>query len=283
MKKRLLAVAMTGALCASMVVPAMAQTAGGAHVKAEGTDVWAGITLKDPDVKVSVSVPTLFAFVVNGGVDGETTAVTSEITDPTGDKDVLLPNLKVEVETPSTGGLANGVYKLVTVGDSVFHMTNLSTMAAEAGSDTAVDGREGLAVDVVGYIANEGSDEERNYWTHVADAEAVQGETAGFKQYTLEVNGEKFSTVRSDGSFAMANAVALAAPDLSVGGVDPDTLYAESGTEQEVEFNVYVGGQKGQYNQVEESAKVGTITWEIHTLLQEGAETAPNNDYLSGE
>lgn len=276
MKKKILSAVLTGAMCASMVIPAMANTAGGAVPTLDGTEVWAGITLDDPDAKIKVEVPTLFAFVVNGSVDaGATGAVESAITNPGGTADILLPNIKVKVDGPSTGAGGNGTYHLETVASGNWKFVNYSTKAG-----TQVDGRDGLEVKIAGSIKNEGTEASRNYWTHVADEALYRGDTSGFKKYTLEVNGEKFSKVENDGSFVMENPITLKAPNLRVGGVNATTGYANVGEEAETTFNVYVGGQKNQYNQVEESAKVGTIVWTIQAEGQTGADTAPDNDFL---
>lgn len=275
MKRKLISVMATGILCASMVIPAMADTAGGAVPTLDGTDVYAGITLEDPDAKIKVEVPTLFAFVVNGSVTENSDAVESVITNPGGPATILLPNIKVKVDTPSTTAGGDGVYHLETEASGNWKFVNYST---KAGSQ--LEDRDGLEVKISGSIKNEGTDVSRNYWTHVSDAATVSGDIAGFKQYTLEVNDEKFSTVNTDGSFAMEKPITLEAPDLTVGGVDAITKYAKVGKEIDTTFNVYVGGRRDQYNQVEESAKVGTIVWTIQAESQTGADTAPNKDYL---
>lgn len=282
MKKKMLRVVVAGALCASMVMPVMAETGGGAIPTLDGTEVYAGITLDDPDAKVKVEVPTLFAFVVNGVVDADNTdAVKSSVTlgETEGEATVLIPNVKVVVDTPSAED-TDGEYHLETVASGNWSFTNYSTVAATEG---AVDGRKGLEVTISGSIVNEGTDEERNHWVHVQDADQKQGEKTGFKQYTLEVDGEKFSSVQRDGSFAMENGIVLKAPDLAVGGVDKTTGYAMVGNKKNSVFNVYVGGQRGQYKQVEESAKVGTIVWTIKAIDQTTTTTAPDAGYLAAE
>lgn len=293
MKKKLISVMMTGALCASMVIPAMADTVGGANPTERGTDVLAGITLDDPDAKIQVDVPTLFAFVVNGTVGTDTSAVESQITidaaGGTGTANILLPNIKVKVDRVS-GGTDDPATPDVDESKAAYHLEteasgNLKFVNYSTKKGTQVDGRDGLPVGIIGSIKNEGTDASRNYWTHVADATANQTGTNGavedFKKYTLEVSGEKFSKVETDGSFAMANPIALPAPDLTAGGVDPDTLYANVGKEIDPVFNVYVGGQRGQYKQVEESAKVGTIVWTLQAEQQvDAVDTAPDEGYL---
>lgn len=281
MKKKLISVVTTGVLCASMVIPAMAAgEVGGAIPTMDGTEVWAGITLEDSDPKIKVEVPTLFAFVVNGVVktsDKANNPVQSVITKADGDASVLLPNIKVKVDTASSGAGGNGVYHLETAANGNYKFVNYST---KADATAGVDGRKGMDVKILGSIKNEGTAVSRNYWTHVADVDDTTGKTDEFKQYTLEIENEKFSKVEIDGSFTMENAITLPAPDLAVVGVDATTGYAKVGNEFEAAFNVHVGGQRGQYSQVEESAKVGTIVWTIQADQMIGADTAPDKDYL---
>ncbi len=290
MKKRLIAVAMTGALCAGSVLPALAATGGGSTTTESGTDIYAGITIDDPDAKIKVEVPTLFAFVVNGTVDSgaaANAAVKSQIT--LGDNSnetatILLPNVKVKVNSPSTTTQAphDGGYSLQVVGDGNMKFTNYSTKynaGADSVENNIASNREGLQVFISGSIANEGTDQSRNYWRHVNNADTLAGNTVGFKRYTLEIDGIKFNTVNSDGSCAMGTLLALDAPILT-SNLDTTTNFAIAGEVHEAKFNVHVGGQRGQYNQVEESAKVGTIVWTVQAEQQNGAPTAPDRDYL---
>lgn len=285
MKKKLIAVAMTGALCAGSVLPALAATGGGTITTESGTDIYAGITLDDPDAKIKVEVPTLFAFVVNGTVATDNTAVKSAITldaenDTTTSASILLPNVKVKVTTPSTSTAAphNGKYSLQVVGDGNMKFTNYSTKYSD-GADS-VDNREGLSVSIIGSIKNEGTDQSRNYWRHVNNADLLGADTNGFKRYTLEIDEIKFSTANLDGSFEMGQPLVLAAPSLANNNLDTTTNFAIAGEIHEATFNVYVGGTRGQYNQVEESAKVGTIVWTVQAEEQTGAPTAPDRPFL---
>jgi len=284
MKKRLIAVAMTGALCAGSVLPALAATGGGSTTTASGTDIYAGITLDDPDAKIKVEVLTLFAFVVNGTVDTAATGVVkSQITldnagDTTTEAAILLPNVKVQVETPSTGATTtDGTYAVQVVGDGNMKFTNYSTKYSNA--QGAVNQRMGLEVSVFGSIRNEGTNESRNYWEHVNNADDLAGNTTGFKKYTVEIDGLQFDTAELDGSFAMGTALVLPAPDLT-NNLDTTTNFAIVGAPHESTFNVHVGGQRNQYKQVEQSAKVGTIVWTVQAEDQTGGPTAPNQPYL---
>lgn len=275
MRKKMLTAMMTGVLCTTMVFPSFA-TGGGAKPDFEGTDVFAGIMLDDPDAKVQVEVPTLFAFVVNG------TLVANEADKSITVKDgsLLLPNVKVKVTTPSDPGDAGaGEYEIQMQGDPALKFTNYSTKAGSANGDP----REGLAVEMKGSIKNEGDLASRNNWEHVASA--TVGDEDQFKKYTLNVGGHSFSKA-ADGGFTMAAPIEIAAPDLGASGtagnityinMDKDTKLAISGAEQQVGFTVDVGGKRGQYNQVEQSAKVGTIVWTISVAATgKDAPTSPN-------
>ncbi len=283
MKKRLIAVAMTGALCAGSVLPALAATGGGSTTTESGTDIYAGITIDDPDAKIKVEVPTLFAFVVNGTVDNTNNdAVKSQITlanqqGGAGNEvaAILLPNVKVAVDVPQTG---DPTYALQVVGDGNMKFTNYSTKHSDTAE--AVNNREGLPVSILGSIRNEGTDRSRNYWRHVNNADTLAANTNGFKRYTLEIDGIKFSTANLDGSFEMASLLVLAAPSLANNNLDTTTNFAIAGELHEATFNVYVGGKRSQYNQVEQSAKVGTIVWTVQAEDQSGQPTAPNRPFL---
>ena len=296
MKKRLLAVALTGVIGASMVIPAMAATSGGvAQSSAGSTDIIAGVMVDDEDMKLKVEVPTTFAFVVNGtvGTQGKSDAITVE------SGGLLLPNVKVKVDKPSTGeDTKDGTYHLEIGELGNWKFTNYSTrIKRESGDegkfDPATD-RVGVAVDVWGAVQNEGTPSSRNYWNHVATG--ASGE-AGFKQYTLSVKSDKvvakgaansetgaeetvkFATAQDDGTLAMPKAIRVPAPDATA-GVDKVTKYALAGAEADATFNVEVGGVRGNYTQVEESAKVGTVIWTIQTPTTEAKyNTAPNRPY----
>ena len=163
-KIKALSILATLALTASMAVPAFAADengeVGGAVPTDNGTQVWAGVAVDEPDMRVRVTVPTLFAFVVNGTVDSTkaSQAVTVE------NDGLLLPNVKV---TNASGTAEDGQsYKLVTEGKSDLKFTNYST---QKGEDDAITNRKGLAVTLKGTIQNEGTAESRNpvSYTHL--------------------------------------------------------------------------------------------------------------------
>ncbi len=273
MKKRLITALLAGVMATSMVIPAMAEQ-GGAVPSATGTDVWAGIIIEDMDAKVKVEVPTLFAFVVKGTT---TVSDASPVTSANGD--IFLPNVKVNVTTPSTGG-QGAVYNLQTEGnlsvEGKLPFTNYSTRKNASGK------REGLPVKINGNIKNEGDDASRKYWAHTTSNNTG---LADFKKYNISIDGNKFDTI-ADGGLQMAGAgISLTAPntdplgDLSYSNVDSNN-YATVGETHHAKFDVLIGGKKGQYKQVENSAKIGNIVWTISVEMQGNVNTAPNENYL---
>lgn len=290
MNRKALSLVMAGLLSASAVIPAFASgtgTSGGATPTPNGTEVWAGITLYDADARVKVEVPTLFAFVVNGTVSAADTGVISAA-----DGSLLLPNVKVKVDTASSTGI-DGEYSIQTVGDGVMQFTNYSTKAVE-NAPQGDSGRTGLAVTVNGNIKNEGDAESRNYWEHVSElvGDDESGNPIGlateFKKYNISIGGNSLSTAADGGlQLAAEDVIELDAPlniDNSI-NLNTTTGLANSGRTKTVPFDVAVGGQRGQYNQVEQSAKVGTIVWTISANVENpgGVNTAPDNDYLPDE
>jgi hypothetical protein len=273
MKKRLITTLLAGVMATSMVIPAMADP-GGAVPASTGTDVWAGVIIEDMDAKVKVEVPTLFAFVVKG-----TTTVSDNSPVTSANGDIYLPNVKVDVTTPSNNG-QGAVYNLQTEGNLTVEgklpFTNYSTFKNTTGE------REGLAVKINGNIKNEGDDASRKYWTHTTSSNTGLND---FKKYNISVDGNNFDTVANGGLQMAGTGINLAAPntdplgDSSYSNVDSDD-YAIVGETHHAKFDVLVGGKKGEYKQVEESAKIGNIVWTISAEMQNDVDTAPNEDYL---
>lgn len=274
MRKKIWATALAGAMAASMTMTAFAETSGEAIPVPNGTDVYAGIVLNDPDAKIRVEVPTLFAFVVNGTVETDASAVTSA------DGTILLPNIKVKVDDPTVN---NGTYSIQTEQNAKLTFTNYSTAAV------GEEERAGIPVEITGYVRETGTLAERNNWQHVGAV--AEGDTTTFKQYNVSVDGIPFDTPYGADGFGMKQGVTLAAPDLGTkdangySNMDETTKLAIVGTEHPANFDVHVGGQRGQYKQVEESAKVGTIVWTISYSndKMKDVETAPSNKPLAVE
>lgn len=280
-KKRVLSALVACGMLATMATPAFAMPGkppvtgdngqiGGAIPTGNGTEVWAGVAVDEPDARIKVTVPTLFAFVVNGTVDTQTAnqAVT------VANDGLLLPNVKV---TGASADATSQKYNIETVGDaSELDFRNYSTWL----TGDAKDKREGMAVNITGTIKNEGSEDSRNGWTHVATAPSNAAAT-DLKHYQIGVavaanDADKNGTIADDeytwfgdvgnGLHGMASdkAISLAAPDLT-NNLDQETNLAINPSITPVNFNVKVGGTRGDYTVVENSAKVGTITWSVST------------------
>lgn len=256
-KMKLVSVAAAMAMAASMSVSAFAaappanSTVGGAVPTDNGTEVWAGVAVDNPDMRIKVTVPTLFAFVVNGSVDA--TEGAKAVTAANGG--LLLPNVKVE-NVQGTGG-AGDTYDLTTTGDSALTFDNYSTYYSSDDSDY-----RGLAVKLSGSIKNETG----GSWTHIA-TKPSETATQDLKKYRLSVNGQQFTAVNADGSFGMATPIDLNAPEnvSNTGNLDATTKLAKVPTSVEAKFGVEVGGTRGDYQTAENSAKVGTIVWKVST------------------
>lgn len=66
--------------------------------------------------------------------------------------------------------------------------------------------------------------------------------------------------------FASLPHMSIGAPDVTsdnAANLDNTTKLAKAGNVEEVTFDVKVGGVRGDYNKVENSAKVGTINWTV--------------------
>jgi len=272
MKKRLATTLLAGVMAASMVMPALASSnVGGSVPVGDGTEVWAGIIVDDNDAKIKVEVPTLFAFVVKGTVD---TSVTGGVT--SADGNIYLPNTKVRVDVPSGTAGVDAQYTLYTEGalavDGKLPFTNFSTY-----DDNGT--RKGLAVQINGNIKNEGDAATRRYWTHTASTSTTAA-TTDFKNYNVSIDGNAFDTV-ANGGLEMASSFTLAAPDDTPSNINNTTKYAIDGAVYNAAFDVTVGGERTQYSQVEQSAKVGNIVWTVSTTMSsDSVDTAPNEDYL---
>lgn len=265
MKKKLIAVGLAGLMSVSAVFTAFADPVtvsdGGVDNYDNGTDIYAGVILDDPDAKIRVNVPTLFAFVVNGSVAENNDAITVE------NEALLLPNVKVSVTDPTSD---TSDYQVQVVSDGAMYFENFST--AKEGT-----GRKGIDVTIKGSIENQGEAISRNYWEHVGAKPGT--DEADFKKYRLLVEDVPFETSAGTGIFEMSSAVDLAAPDASEANIDKNTNFAINGSKKYVNFNVEVGGTRGMYKQVEESAKVGTIVWTVGYDVENSTNpTAPKND-----
>lgn len=241
-KKNLFAAVAATAMAMTMSVSAFAAdattgTVGGVIPTDNGTDVYAGVVVNDPDTRIKVTVPTTFAFVVNGTTDAQ--KKTDEISVEKGS--LLLPNVKV-VDN-----------KISTVGESVAKFENFSTQDDNGN-------RKGVAVNVTGSITNEGTAASRNDWTAVGTAPTTN--TADKKKYQLVVDNQAF-VAQGANTYGMTAPIAVGAPDADTTNIDTTTKLAKAGAVKEVGFSVRVGGTRDDYKTAENSAKVGTISWTV--------------------
>ena len=280
--KKLLSTILAGVLALSMAMPVAAaaltvvedQAGQGSNKSDTGTQVWAGVVYDMKETHISVNVPTLFAFVVNGKADDSNQPKVMD--DTTGENAGLyLPNFKVT-------DVSTGTYKFGTVGEAVdsnnsgaeLEMTNLSTIKKD-------NNYEGLDVNVVGSVSSE-SNLSKKYWKHVTKAPGTT--VADFKTYMLSVGGKEFS-LDKDGSHYMSGAILLEGQEITdqkmVDTAGTKTVLEDQAVPKKVLFNVTVGGTRSMYNQVEQSVGINTITWNITATQDTTANTNPDNAPLN--
>lgn len=230
--------------------------------------VWLHVTDTDPDVRVSVTVPMNFGFVVRGSQ----TSSQVEISVDAGT--LLLPNFTVDVTDPT---INNGNYSLQVTSGPQMAIKNYSThmdldLTTNPSQDPTV--RVAMPVTLDAYIENAGYDAQadtddpaaRGYWEAVSVT--PQDIEADFKKYQLGfLIGADTYTFSRQGTETLARRIYL---DKSIDLAAPDNAYGftESGLAKEpfvypLDLNLVVGGVRGQYSQVEKSLKVGTIYWQI--------------------
>lgn len=287
MKKKLATTLLAGAMSASMVIPAFATgtTTSGVVPADTGTEVWAGVIIQDQNPIVKVEVPTLFAFVVNGTVDSN--KANEIVTSSNGN--IYLPNVKVEVDQTAASPNNQRDYSLTYTGDGVMRMNNYSTFEEEDSANSTTV-RKGLALTINGEIRESSTvAADKNYWIYATSV--TPGDRADFKKYQITIDNIAMTKATSDG-YKMASDIALSAPDTeptlsgstwSYGNLNTTSNLAVNPTTHVAAFDVIVGGERGQYSQVEQSAKIGTIVWTVSAAASTSdyVETAPDNEYLA--
>ena len=226
-------------------------------------NVWIDVVKKDYSPRISVTVPTTFAFVVNGTRDTDNRV---EISVDKGT--LLLPNVVVNVLDHSSG---TSDYEIAVVGDSKMYVRNYSTETAEKDGDGNENYdpslRQGKAVQLEAYIENsEGLAAKRGCWRPAAEDSAVTAEEENRKNYRISLEDSAHQYVfkkedKTEKKIWADQKIALDKPDESGG-------YTVSGTakdpfELELKLDVEIGGYRGQYTQVEESVKAGKIIWQV--------------------
>ena len=243
------------------------------------TNIWVDAVEMDPDTNISVTIPMFFGFVVNGSVN-----TTDDTAVSVANGNLLLPNVKVKVTTADgTDGAAagTGAKYAIQVEDTSFIFKNYSTTMAttdadgNANRDTTI--RQGLPVTLYGYIEKYSkidSSGEEHYWKAVTEdptykAGVTTSENFNFKQYRICLGdnyGNPFSKTESgvedSSKIWLENSIELEKP-IQIQQNDSETGYSVVSFDKEVPFNVQVGGKISQYKNIEQSVKVGRITWYV--------------------
>ena len=230
-----------------------------------GTNIW--LTVANPSmVRVSVTVPLSVGFAVVGTTDDTAAgAVTTE------NGNIILPNVRVKVDTPSTE-TTGGTYHLETVGSSKLVLRNYSTDVREESQIETDPPREGIEVEVRPSVFEvpdtiiEGVTRQ-HYWKPIGTDPT--GDTSLFKRYRIGMNGMWMDTLTPmmvNGAYKdvyrLNGKLRLSAPDVATYGLTEGGT-AKVAADTEFTMDVQVGGIQSQYRQVEESVKVGEIIWEI--------------------
>lgn len=257
--------------CSSIAMSALADTTAGSEPYADGpaSSLWLSVVELPSQARISVTIPTNYGFAVVGSVEtGAVGAVTSA------DGNILLSNVRVKVTKPSGGnGAADGEYIITTEGLPQVPVENYSTDVREENLGEDNPPREGLPVEVKPYVVEVpdmvlDNVTKQHYWKPVETDPT--GDRDLFKRYRIGLNGKWFDNKGSisdgkknyDACFPGENLSLAAPPDVQTNG------WNASGTAKVpyrtyFDVDVQVGGVQNQYNQVEQSVKVGKIGWEI--------------------
>lgn len=230
-------------------------------VPVPGTDVWLSVVPRPTQDRISVTVPMVAAFVVNGTADeANTDAISVE------NGSLLLPDVLV---TGADDG--DDSYQLVTTGASLV-VRNYSTKVPEEHLDDENPPRVGLEVELTAKVItaqDEDGDtlrpDERSGWT-LTDTKPTTAE-ADYKKYRLSLDGKAFSQKVDEDTFEMDDSIMVGAPPAEEKGWTSGGLSKEP-YEQQIELGVEVGGTRGMYHQVENSVKAAQIIWSMNRATE---------------
>lgn len=259
-------------LCSGcLAISAMADNPKASAPYEEGpvSNLWMSVVELPSQARVSVTVPVSYGFAVVGSVDSSANGAVKS-----SDGTVLLSNVRVQVTKPSSGnGLADGEYTITTVGLPQVPLRNYSTDERGEAADGSNPVREGIPVEIKPYVTETpetliGSVVKLHHWKPIETDPT--GDTALFKRYRMGLDGKWFDTPGKitagnkvlDAYFLGGKLSLEAPPDVPVNG------WNAGGTAKVpyvgyFDVDVQVGGVQNQYNQVEQSVKVGQIGWEI--------------------
>lgn len=235
---------------------------------AAGTDsagptanVWIDVVELSSEARVSVTVPFSYGFAVQGTTETSGTIADEAISAANGN--LYLPNVRVEVITPSASGTAE--YQLNYV-STVIPIKNYSTDVREENMGQTDPEREGLPVELRPYIVDSGA--AGHFW----QISSVQPTNAGedFKKYRMVLDGKAFSEESKRNINDVLTPVVVISENIPLPAPPdvPGNGYTAAGTaivpsQTNVPVDVEIGGRRGQYHQVEESINVAQIVWEV--------------------
>ena len=240
--RKLIFLLVLGTLFLKCSMPILAKERGNAN--ADGSPVSeVFIEVVDHKDKVSVTVPTVFAFVVNRPSDTIGKGISVQ------DGTLYLPNVKV---------IQDGADLALEVSeDASLEIRNYSTTRASKDDlgNPNVDNsiREGMGVDIKGYIWNE-KKLLANDWQAVSEANILD-DLQTFKQYCISftVGGVPSPFIFEDDGKGILRLDKILS--LKENGL------AKAPSIKKLELDLKIGGQLSQYLKSEESVKVGKVVW----------------------
>ena len=237
------------------------------------SNVWLDVIQMPTQAQISVTVPLSYGFAVIGSVNSnDKNPVSKE------NGNLLLPNVRVVVTTPSGTSGVNAEYAIQTVSGSSIPIRNYSTDVRDEYADEELPPREGLPVEVKPYmVAFQDSSGPTHHW-QPASADPTWDGTAGTED-AAKLNFKKFQMLLDNLAFSVAGQKSIDSTVKDVFWLEDfitldappnvaDYGYTSAGTaqvpsEKYISVQVRVGGIQNQYKQVEDSVKVGAIYWEV--------------------
>lgn len=253
----------------SIAISALADSPAASEPYVDGptSNLWLSVVELPSQARISVTVPTSYGFAVVGSVNSaDNGAVTSQ------NGTVLLSNVRVEV-TSSADGTEDGAYTITEEGLPEVTLENRSTDVRDEYLDQPEPPREGLPVEVQPYVVEipdtllDGVTGQHHWKPIGADP---TGDRQMFKRYRMGIAGKWFEaegTVTDgkknyDAYFLNGKLPLPAPPDVQTGGWTTGGAAKEPSISH-FDVDVQVGGVQNQYDQVEQSVKIGQIGWEI--------------------
>ena len=226
------------------------------------SDLYMDVIEVDPNTQISVTVPVLFGFVVNGS----STTTDTELVN-SNDAYVYLPNYIVNDEK-------------LAVTSYTSQIKNYSTTMADGQKDPTE--RQGVAVYLNASLENKDDNSTSDKkWEAVIEDEINKGGTPTPYRYSLDflVDSKLHSMTSIAGNLSLVddskiinktvtddekgNLISIAEPPSDAGYNTDGTSVNFSSVNLQYVLNV--GGTRGEYSSVENARQVGQIVWHIYT------------------